>query len=296
VERKQLGKTGLMVSPIGFGGAPLGLQGYLGREDRSSTAYEDEAVRALRTALERGINFFDTAPGYGDGRSEEIMGKALAGRRDEIVLATKYHQWHGDPADEAEGTLTQSLARLRTDHVDLLQLHGGFFPDDVADRLLASPALQWAAREKERGRTRFLGITAETTSGGLERLLQSGRFDTLQISYNFVSQEHCDYKWGPKGIIPMAKELGMGVLTMRTATSGFLQRALKQEFPQLSGPAITAFAIRFVLSTPEVDCALVGMKTVDEVLANVALVEDESNRLDIPSFHDRYGFDLRDLT
>jgi aryl-alcohol dehydrogenase-like predicted oxidoreductase len=295
VKRTQLGDTGLMVSPIGFGGAPLGLQGYLGREDKSSPAYEQGAVRALLKALETGINFFDTAPGYGDGRSEEIMGKALGPHRDEIVLATKYHQWHGQSGDDAEATLTQSLARLRTDHVDLLQLHGGFFPDDVADHLLSSSVLEWAQGEKERGRTRFLGITAETTSGGLERLLQSGAFDTLQISYNFVSQEHCDYKWGPKGIIPMAKELGMGVLTMRTATSGLLQRALTEEFPELTGAQITAFAIRFVLSTPEVDCALVGMKTVEEVVANVALVEDESNRLDIPSFHDRYGFDLRDL-
>jgi hypothetical protein len=295
MERKSLGNTGLMVSPVGFGGAPLGLQGYLGREDKSSAAFEEEACRALRTALEKGINFFDTAPGYGDGRSEEIMGKALAPCREEIVLATKYHQWHGGSDAEAEATLTQSLTRLRTDHVDLLQLHGGFFPDDVADRLLGSPVLDWAQREKECGRTRFLGITAETTSGGLERLLQSGRFDTLQISYNFVSQEHCDYKWGPKGIVPMARDLGMGILTMRTATSGFLQRALKQAFPQLSAEEITAFAIRFVLSTPEVDCALVGMKTVEEVLANVGLVEDRSNRLDIPSFHDRYGFDLSEF-
>jgi aryl-alcohol dehydrogenase-like predicted oxidoreductase len=295
MEYRELGRTGMTVSRLGFGGAPLGLQGYLGGEDKSSAEFEEGARRALLLALERGVTLFDTAPGYGDGRSEEIVGNALSAHRDRIVLATKFHQWHGDSGAEAEDTLTQSLARLRTDRVDLLQLHGGYFTDETADRLLASDVLEWAQREKARGRARAVGITSETTSGGLERLLRSGAFDTLQISYNFVSQEHCDYKWGPKGIVPMARELGLGVLTMRTATSGFLQRILKQEFAELPTAAVTSFAIRFVLSTPEIDCALVGMKTEEEVLANLALVEDESNRLDIPSFHDRYGFDLRDL-
>ncbi len=294
METAILGRTGLEVSRLGFGGAPLGLQGYLDREDKASADYEQRAVRALRTALERGITFFDTAPGYGDGRSEEIVGKALAGRRDEFALATKFHQWHGDGAD-AEQTFTESLARLGTDHVDLLQLHGGYFTDETADALLASGVPDWAEREKARGRARFVGITAETTSGALERLLRSGLFDTLQIGYCLIYQSHCDHQREPRGIIPLAKELGLGVLTMRTATSGFLQHLLKLEFPRLPAAKVTALAIRFVLSTPEVDCALVGMRTEDEVLANVALAEDPAARLDLAELNDRYGFDLNEL-
>ncbi|MGD2175938.1 MAG: aldo/keto reductase, partial [Candidatus Brocadiaceae bacterium] len=279
MEKRALGKTGMRVSAIGFGGAPLGLQGYLDAEDKSSAAFERRAQAAVVTAFELGINFFDTAPGYGDGRSEEIIGRALEEHRDEVLLATKFHQWREEDPGGARETFERSLRLLRTDHVDLLQVHGGLFTDRDADLLLGSPVLDWARRERERGRCRHLGITAETTSGALERLLQTGIFETLQIAYGFIYQCHCDYQRGPKGIIPLARDLGIGILSMRTATSGFLQRVLTAEFPRLSAEAVTELAIRFVLSTPEVDCALVGMKRAEEVVANVRLAEDLTNRL-----------------
>ncbi len=295
METRKLGRTGLEVSRIGFGGAPLGLQGYLSGEDRGSGEFERRAVQALRTALQRGVTLFDTAPAYGEGRSEEIMGKALAPHRDRIVLATKFHQWRDDEAEAARETFEGSLERLQTDHVDILQVHGNYFTDEKAEKLLASDVLAWAREEKARGRTRHLGLTAEVASGGLERLLRSGVFDTLQMAYCFIYQAHCDHKWEPVGIIPFAREQGLGILTMRTATSGFLQRVMKLEFPELSVEALTAFAIRFVLSTPEVDCALVGMKAAEEVEANVALAEDLSNRLDLDALNDRYSFDLGEM-
>jgi aryl-alcohol dehydrogenase-like predicted oxidoreductase len=80
VEYRTLGRTGLRVSVVGFGGAPIGIPGYLGSEDRDSDAFQTEAVAALREALARGINYFDTAPGYGDGRSERLFGQALEDR------------------------------------------------------------------------------------------------------------------------------------------------------------------------------------------------------------------------
>lgn len=295
MEYRQLGRTGLEVSRLGFGGAPLGLQGYLGREDKASAAFELGAVRALGAAFELGVTFFDTAPGYGDGRSEEIMGKALAAHRDEIVLATKFHGWQqGDPA-ALDRLLEGSLRRLRTDHVDLLQVHGGCYTEQDERALLDGGALEWAQRQRERGRARFLGLTAETASGALERLIQSGAFATLQIAYGFIYQCHCDYQRAPKGIIPFARERGLGILSMRTATSGFMQRVLKAEFPALPADALTALAIRFVLSTPEVDCALVGMVSEEQVAANVELAEDLSNRLDLVALNDRYSLDMKAL-
>ena len=292
MEHRQLGKTGLEVSRLGFGGAPLGLQGYLGREDKSSAAFEAEAVRALTAALDRGITFFDTAPGYGDGRSEEIMGKALSAHRDAIVLATKFHGWQQPDAAALDRLFEGSLRRLRTDHVDLLQVHGGCYTEKDERALLEGGALDWARRQKERGRARFLGLTAETASGALERLIGTGAFATLQIAYGFIYQSHCDYQRGAKGIIPYARERGLGILTMRTATSGLMQRVLKAEFPALPAAALTALAIRFVLSTPEVDCALVGMTTQEQVAANAALADDLTNRLDLVALNDRYSLDL----
>src|SRR5205823_5836510 len=91
MEYRQLGsRTGLRVSQVGFGGAPIGLQNYLTADDRDSPAFRAEAIAAIRLAVELGINFFDTAPGYGSGRSESILGEALDGIRDQVVLATKY--------------------------------------------------------------------------------------------------------------------------------------------------------------------------------------------------------------
>src|SRR5437763_499380 len=145
MEYRELGsRTGLSVSAVGFGGAPIGLQNYLTAEDRDSPAFRAEAIAAIRLAVDLGINFFDTAPGYGGGRSESILGEALDGVRDRIILATKYpfgDRWRPDAATEG---VKASLAALRTDHVDLLQLHGGAFTDDRADSILTSGVLDWA--------------------------------------------------------------------------------------------------------------------------------------------------------
>ncbi len=295
MEHRELGRTGLKVSQLGFGGAPMGLQGYLTKEDRSSADFERQGMRAVATALEGGVTFFDTAPGYGEGRSEEIMGRALEGRRDGIVLATKFHGWQQPDPAALDRLFEGSLRRLRTDHVDLLQVHGGLYGEADERALLEQGGLEWAQRQVERGRTRFIGLTSEVASGALERLIETGAFDTLQIAYSFIYQSHCDYQHGVKGIIPFAREHGMGILTMRTATSGFMQRVLKAEFPALSADALTALAIRFVLSTPHVDCALVGMVNEEQAAANVALADDLSNRLDLDALNDRYNLDMNAL-
>jgi len=87
----------------------------------------------------------------------------------------------------------------------------------------------------------------------------------LQIAYNAIYQASCDYQREPLGVVPLAKSLGMGVTTMRTATSGVLQKLLRTEFPDIDLKRVTRLAINFVLSTPEIDSAIVGMKTPDEV-------------------------------
>ena len=289
MEHRILGRTGLEVSVLGFGGAPVGLQGYLGADDLDSAAFRRQAAEALRVAVERGINYFDTAPGYGDGRSERIFGEALEPFRDRIVLATKYALGDPDgPVDARSEGLRESLERLRTDRVDVLQMHGGFWTDEQAEAILTGPVLDWADDMRRRGRVRFTGITAEGPSGGLERLLRSGRFDVLQIAYNLIYQDPCDYQREPRGVIPPARSLGMGVTTMRTATSGFLQKLFAEAFPEIDAARVTRAAIQFVLSTPEVDCALVGMRSVAEVMENAALAADASARFDLRALHRRY--------
>jgi aryl-alcohol dehydrogenase-like predicted oxidoreductase len=289
MEYRQLGKTGLEVSALGFGGAPIGIPDYLSCEDRDGEAFQATAIAAIHEAVARGVTYFDTAPGYGGGRSERIFGEALEGRRDTVVLATKYALGGGLSPEERTDGLRASLDRLRTDHADVLQFHGGFFGDALAERVLGSGVLEWADEMQAKGLCRFRGITAEGPSGGLERLLRTGRFDVLMIAYNLIYQSTCDYQRAPTGIIPFARSLGIGVATMRPTTCGFLQKLLGSAFPGLELAELTRLTIRFVLSTPEVDCCVVGMRSAQEVAANVALAEDTDGRLDLKALHDRFA-------
>lgn len=288
MDYRELGRTGLKVSRIGFGGAPIGIANYLSGEDRDSGEFRARAVEALRAAVAGGINYFDTAQAYGEGRSERIIGDALSGSRDRVVLATKFLFQDGKSPIEYTRDLEQSLARLQTDYVDVLQVHGNVWDDLSADRLLNSSALDWAHSQCENGSVRFVGITAEGPSSGLEKLLRSGRFDVLEIAYSVIYQATCDYQRAPTGIIPLAKSLGIGVTVMRPTTCGVLQKLLRSTFPELDAKRITELAINFVLSTPEVDCAVVGMRNPEEVLANIALAEDAGQRIDLTWLHDRF--------
>src|SRR5689334_24209351 len=99
MEYRTLGQTGLRVSAVGFGGAPVGIPDYLSREDRDSIVFRAGAIEAVGAAVECGINYFDTAPSYGDGRAERLLGEALDGARERVVLATKYGFQPGQGAD-----------------------------------------------------------------------------------------------------------------------------------------------------------------------------------------------------
>jgi aryl-alcohol dehydrogenase-like predicted oxidoreductase len=283
--RKPLGHTGLTVSVLGFGGAVIGIKGYLRAEDPDDDSADRQAGETVAAAFAAGINLFDTAPGYGAGRSENVIGRALEAYRSSVLLTTKVGVHIGQhPADWNE-SLHTSLERLRTDHVDLLQLHGNTWTDESVDWVLDEPA-EWLADVKRRGLARSVGITAEAPSGALEVLLRSGRFDVLQIAYSVIYQDPCDYQREPFGVIPLAKALGIGVLTMRTTTSGVLHKILHAEFPELESSRISRLAIKFVLSTPQVDCALVGMSRTGEVTENCALATDLDDRLDLRQIHD----------
>lgn len=109
------------------------------------------------------------------------------------------------------------------------------------------------------------------------------------MAYNVIYQGACDYQRAPFGVIPMARSLGMGVVTMRTATTGFIQKYMAAAFPDLDMDALSRHAIRFVVSTPEVDSALVGMKSVEEVRTNWEIASDEANYLDLEALHNRFA-------
>ncbi|MHC4201686.1 MAG: aldo/keto reductase, partial [Planctomycetota bacterium] len=204
---QKLGRTGVGVSVIGFGGAPMGLDNYMEVEDRNDPRVRAEAVEAVREAVRLGITYYDTAPSYGDGLSESILGEALEGRRDDVLIGTKFGFRADSAPEEYEEGLRASLDRLRTDRVDLLQLHGGTFREPLAQTILDSCVFEWLSEMKREGLCRFAGITAEAPSGALERLLRSGRFDVMQIASNLLYQSACDYQREAFGAIPLARSL-----------------------------------------------------------------------------------------
>ena len=188
-----------------------------------------------------------------------------------------------------QASVEQSLRRLRTDHLDVLQFHGGYFSHQEADGILNGGRLDRLEKLRDEGKIRYIGITAEVPTGALERMLATGRFDVLQICYNLISQLACDHSRQCRGIVALAKQHNMGVVTMRTATSGFLQKLLTREIGSvITTEAVTRMCINYVLSTPEIDVALVGMRNRREVELNVALADDVQARYDLDELHYRF--------
>ena len=281
-----LGRTGLAVPQVGFGGAPLGIADYMEPWSPAAEHEHHAGVEALRRALEQGITYWDTAPGYGDGLSERVIGEVLPEHRDDVIIATKV----GAPwsFDAVVASAEASLKRLRVERIDVLQFHGGHITAPMAEEILGG-GMEAMQRLREQGKIGFIGITAEGSTGPLEQIVATGELDTLQIRYNVCYQHPCDYINNKAGIIHQAESLGMGIITMRTLTSGLFQKALCAAFPEaVAALDLNAFCLNYVLSNPLVDVALVGMRRPEEVDRNAAVADAVETRLDLAALHDRF--------
>lgn len=275
MEERELGRTGERVSALGFGAGPLGDE--YGRLD------EAEATRLVHAAIEAGLTFFDTAPYYGRTLSEERLGRALAGRRDEVFLATKCcrHDLRGFDfsAARVRASIDESLARLRTDRVDLFQVHDIEFErrDVLLEQTL--PAMREVQRS---GKARFIGIT-----GLPVRMLRevAGAFpvDTI-LSYchgNLLDDALV------RELVPFAAANGVGLINGSPLCMGILSadgprdwhpapeavkaagldiRALCAEH----GRDVATVALRYALDLPGVATTLVGLKSVAQLDQAVA--------------------------
>ncbi len=276
METVQLGKTGVSVSRLGFGGAPAGLTNYLVNSSPTDIAQRSQTIAAIQRAAQLGVTFFDTAPAYGKGTSEEIYGEALASVKTPVFLATKA----SPQVESVRGSLEASLIRLRRDRVDLFQIHGTTYDEATVDAILAPGGmLEQMEALKAEGLTRFIGFTTEDNNPPLYRLMRTGRFDVVQMCYNFAFQHPYDAA-RPAGSLLEAEKHGLGVITMRALTSGLVQKWIQAVNPANTfdySPAL----LQYVLSNSLVHVALVGMRTPEEVESNVAIVNDLSGRIDL---------------
>ncbi|MBE7211848.1 MAG: aldo/keto reductase [Gluconacetobacter diazotrophicus] len=210
---RPLGRTGETVSLVGVGGAHL------------SACSEDEAIRIARGALDRGVNFLDNCWDYGGGRSEERMGKALRdGYRAKAFLMTKID---GRDRATAARQIDESLARLGTDHLDLLQHHEILRTSD-ADRVFApGGSMEAVVAAKKAGKVRFIGFTGHKDPAMHLHMFavadQHGfHFDTVQMPLNVMDAQFRSFA---REVVPAATRRGVGVLAMKTMGCGFVLKS-----------------------------------------------------------------------
>jgi aryl-alcohol dehydrogenase-like predicted oxidoreductase len=274
----------LALTKLGFGGAAIGLTNYMDQFDANSAGNRAASITAIRKAAALGMNYFDTAPGYGNGLSEELMGEALEGLATPLFVATKVSL---SAKEGITASLKASLSRLRRSSVDLLQLHGSSYTDENLDQIFKKGgALDELKALQGDGLIKKIGFTTEDNNAAVYALINSGQFDAMQIAYNLLLQ-HPYEPTRPFGSLYEAKKQGMLVATMRTATSGIFQR-----WVQMVNPAntfdYTESLLQFVMSNNLVDVALVGLRT--EAMVDSAMVtwRNESGRIDIDKLWNRY--------
>jgi aryl-alcohol dehydrogenase-like predicted oxidoreductase len=273
--------TGHETSRLGYGGAAIGLTNYVTEYD--AAANRDASVAAVRHALALGVNYFDTAAGYGKGLSEEIMGEALADRPD-VFLASKVPL---ASAGDVRRSLETSLKRVRRSRLDLLQIHGNSYTKDLVKTVLGSGGmLEQMVKLREEGLIRAIGFTSEDNNGGVYDLIESGGFDSMQISYNLLLQ-HPYEPTRPFGSLFAAKERGLFVIAMRAITSGIFQKWVRMVNPA-DKFEYTEALLQFVLSNKFIDVALVGMRSISDVDSSAKVWRDLDGRIDIDELWGRY--------
>jgi predicted aldo/keto reductase-like oxidoreductase len=203
---------------------------------------EDEAIRIIHTAINQGITFMDNAWEYADNESERRMGNALAqdGYREKVFLMTK-NCAHDRTAANSMVKLEESLRRLRTDHLDLWQIHEVTFPDDP-DRIFApGGAAEAMLRAKEEGKVRFIGFTGHKSPAIFRRMLSQGfPWDTLQMPVSVLDANFNSFQ---TEILPIAQEQGIGVIGMKSLAAGHI-------FDDPTIEITAEEAIRYALSQP----------------------------------------------
>ena len=281
-----LGRTGESVSEIGFGGAGAGLRNYLGRFDPT----QEEQILLVRQAIERavqlGINYFDTAPLYG---SEPLFGQALKPYRDQLFIATKVREKN---AEDTRKSIEDSLTRLQTDRIDLIQYHGGWYTDEEMHNILKPDGvLAGMLSARDDGLVRYVGFTSEGTNGAVTRLINTGAFDVMQIQYNLMFQHPYDPD-KHAGVMFEAEEKEMGIAIMRPFTGGVFPRWLKLVYPDIEEridvDKLMAGLLTLVLSNPLTDVAIVGMRLVELVEKNCEISDDIDARFDLDPLYGRF--------
>ena len=232
MEYRNLGKTGLQVSALGFGGIPI------------QRVSEQEAASIVGLAIEKGITFFDSARAYTD--SENKIGRGIRGKRDRVVLATKSLVRTYEKMKEE---IDKSLQALATDYIDLYQCHNLRTEQDIEAVLAPDGAMRALIEAKEAGKIRHIGLTGHKPPV-IIKAVKTGYFETVQVPYNFIERT------AEEELFPLAREMELGIIIMKPLAGGAFSR------PDL--------ALRFLMHQG-VSTIIPGMDTIEQVEQNTAL-------------------------
>jgi len=230
----RLGKTGLMVSCVGFGGIPI---------QRLS---EDDSVAVVRRCLDLGVTFLDTANAYGP--SEERIGKAIAGRREGLVLATKTQ---ARDAATCREHLELSLKRLGVDYIDLYQFHNISTEEQFQQVIGPGGAMDVVREAQAAGRIGHIGVTSHAMDAAL-MMVASGMFETIMFPFNFITREPMEK------LIPLCRANDVGFIVMKPMGGGMLEDA--------------NLAFKFLRDFPDL-VSIPGIESAHEMEENIAIME-----------------------
>jgi aryl-alcohol dehydrogenase-like predicted oxidoreductase len=286
---RPFGDTGMNVSEIGLGAWQLANPDW-GIDDRN------EALRIIQKSIEAGCNFFDTAPGYGGGRSEELLGEGLKSVRKDVIICTKFSHYAEDgtrdfDAENIRPVLEGSFRALQTDYVDILLLHNP--PRELMDGRVAPELYEEMERLKTEGKIREYGVSLDWREE-VEMVVDTTKSNALEVFFNALYQE-------PLPAFQKAYEHGVGIIVKVPLDSGWLsgryrkghyfddvrkrwppeviarRSELVEQFAKLvpDGTSMAHAALQFILAHPQVSTVIPGAKTVEQALDNFAAADKQ---------------------
>ncbi|MEC3884266.1 aldo/keto reductase [Halobacillus sp. HZG1] len=285
MRKRDLGNTGIQVSEVGFGAWQLG------NEKDWGEMTDKKALQLVSEVLDYGCHFFDTAPNYGEGKSEEILGKALKGKRDQVVISSKcgHHPFgdHDFEPDRLMQSVEESLRRLNTDYLDSLLLHNPPFTSLHGD----SPQFQMLEKLKQQGKIRAYGASVDTGKE-MEELLNNTNSQVIEVMFNIFHQDPID-------AIQVAYNQGVGVIAKVPLDSGWLtgkydansrftgirsrwsadqierRGRLVEQVRRIVGndASMVKIALQFILSYPGVSTVIPGAKDSQQLKQNITASE-----------------------
>jgi aryl-alcohol dehydrogenase-like predicted oxidoreductase len=300
MKNRPFGNTGMNVSEVGLGAWQLANPDW-GIDDKN------EALKIVQKSLEAGCNFFDTAPGYGGGRSEELLGEGLKSVRKDVIICTKfsyYNEKHESEwkAKHMRAVLEGSFKRLRTDYVDILLLHNP--PRELMDGNVSAELYAEMEQLKTEGKVRAYGVSLDWRVE-LENVLDTTKSEAAEVFFNALYQDCLP-------AFAKAQSQGMGLIVKVPLDSGWLsgryrgnhkfddvrsrwspdvlkrRSDLVEKFAALvpQGTSMAHAALQFVLAQPEVSTVIPGAKTVEQALDNFAAAEKQLNAETVQAMRD----------